>query len=230
MEPLVGQGWTLVYEMLFYSIFACMLFLPRRRAVMAASAALIALVAIGKIFPNMHPTFERWCDPIIIEFIFGMAVGLAYREGLILNKTIAAGLVALGLIILVLDQAYLFSGWRAFAAGVPAALVVLGSTTGRFPRVPVLAPLSLLLGDTSYALYLFHPTVTRAFIVVSRWVGFNLAHFPLAYFFASFVVAIVSAIILHECLERPLMRYLRARAKFIERAPPMPPQSKPLKT
>ena len=45
MQPLVGQGWTLNYEMFFYAIFAAAILAPRRIAVALASGVLI--VAVG---------------------------------------------------------------------------------------------------------------------------------------------------------------------------------------
>ncbi len=49
MDPLVGQGWSLHYELLFYVIFACGLCFSRRNGVLLTVAALIALVAYGTL-------------------------------------------------------------------------------------------------------------------------------------------------------------------------------------
>jgi len=48
-EPILGLGWTLIHEMFFYLIFACLLFLPRKYLPLAL-AAWAALTIIGAQF------------------------------------------------------------------------------------------------------------------------------------------------------------------------------------
>jgi peptidoglycan/LPS O-acetylase OafA/YrhL len=43
IDPLYGLGWTLNYEMMFYVIFACALFAPRKIAVAIASSILLTM-------------------------------------------------------------------------------------------------------------------------------------------------------------------------------------------
>src|SRR5688572_9349206 len=46
--PVHLLGWTLNYEMFFYAVFAAAIVLPRRAAVVAVCAALVALVVTGR--------------------------------------------------------------------------------------------------------------------------------------------------------------------------------------
>jgi exopolysaccharide production protein ExoZ len=82
VQAIVGQGWTLVYEMFFYAIFACAIFLPRRAAVGMASSALVGVVLAGLVVAPSSVAFAFWSDPIVLEFAFGMLLAIAYREGL----------------------------------------------------------------------------------------------------------------------------------------------------
>ena len=50
INPVVGQGWTLNYEMLFYVIFAPALLASRFRAVSMVSLVLVTIVAAGALF------------------------------------------------------------------------------------------------------------------------------------------------------------------------------------
>ena len=49
ISPIIGVGWTLDYEMLFYLIFAGALFLSLRRGLLAIGALFVSAVGIGAI-------------------------------------------------------------------------------------------------------------------------------------------------------------------------------------
>ncbi|MGB8184237.1 MAG: acyltransferase, partial [Pseudolabrys sp.] len=102
VEPIVGQGWTLNYEMLFYVVFAVAVAAPRRLAVAATAFFLIGLVFIGRFVDGLPTAVAFWADPIIIEFIFGMGIALAYREGVRLPRLAAVALIVAGFALLAL--------------------------------------------------------------------------------------------------------------------------------
>ena len=72
--PVVGQGWTLNYEMFFYVLFAVSVFFPRRLAVASTSALLIldshhrrdgsaadrVQLLVPADHPGVHLRDERW--------------------------------------------------------------------------------------------------------------------------------------------------------------------------
>jgi peptidoglycan/LPS O-acetylase OafA/YrhL len=80
MFPVVGQGWTLNYEMLFYAVFSACILLPRRQAVLAVAAVFAALSITGRTVDLPQP-FAFWASPIILEFVLGAVLGLLYVEG-----------------------------------------------------------------------------------------------------------------------------------------------------
>ncbi len=216
MEPLVGQGWTLVFEMEFYLIFALAVTVPRRPAVMMSSLVLISIVIIGRVLPSLPPSVVRWSDPILIEFIFGMLIGLAYREGMKLPKPLALTIIGVGGLLLIATQHITDEGLRSFTFGIPAALIVTGSSLGRFALAsPLWRPL-LLVGDASYALYLLHPIPARFFVLASRWIGISLGRFPWSFFVVSVMAAIALAIAVHYLIERPLTAFLRSRLSLAD--------------
>ena len=116
--PVYSLGWTLNYEMFFYVCFALTLRLARARAVAALSAALIGLVSVGRLVALPWPLFY-WADPIVLEFMFGLWLGLAHRAGW--RVPVRAG-VALSLTALAGVAAYVPSidsaqAWRGLAWG-----------------------------------------------------------------------------------------------------------------
>ena len=85
-RPVHSLGWTLEYEMFFYLVFACFLWLPRTRAVAGVAAFLGALVVANVAFQPQNVALAYWSDPIVLEFALGMGVALAHRSGLRLSN------------------------------------------------------------------------------------------------------------------------------------------------
>jgi peptidoglycan/LPS O-acetylase OafA/YrhL len=81
IDPLYGLGWTLNYEMMFYLIFACALFAPRKIAVAITSAILLTMTAIHTFQFPLPRQIAYLTDPIILEFVFGMGIALLFRTG-----------------------------------------------------------------------------------------------------------------------------------------------------
>jgi peptidoglycan/LPS O-acetylase OafA/YrhL len=219
MNPVVGQGWTLNYEMLFYLIFAVAVFGSRRTAVAASSLALIGLVAAGRIFAPTSPVLAFWTDSIILEFVFGMLIGLAYREGLRLPKWLSGAVIIAGLVLFYLNLGVfevpraLANGLvipRAIAYGVPAAVVVAGATFGDFSLAGVGWRVLAVVGDASYALYLFHAFPVRAVIYLFRWTGVDIESFRFFCLAVALGVSVAVAILIYYLFERPVTRALRS--------------------
>ena len=222
-RPLAAQGWTLNYELFFYVVFA--LFMPLRRtlAVLGVAAALVAIVVLGAIARPTQTALAYWSDPIILEFAIGMGIALARQHGIHLRRAYVPPLVALGLVVLSLDLAGM-AGFANFAVkangfarlagcGLPMA-IVFGAIVLVDPvldtRSRPLASLRLL-GDASYALYLFHPLV----IVFARkgYLMLGLAR-PLGYWplvLADIPLAAIVALAIHIAIERPVTLFLQTR-------------------
>lgn len=214
MQPVMAQGWTLNYEMLFYVIFTVAVFAPRRRATVIASLLLIAMVVCGRLFAPLPAMLAFWSDPIVLEFVFGMAIGLAYREGAKLPQPLALVLIGAGI-------ALVLAGWqlpgvdhRLVVWGIPAALIVAGSSLGRFSASQAAWRPLIALGNASYALYLVHAAPIRLIIVWARHANVDISRTPWLYFAASFIAAIALAFAVHYLFERPVTAALRRLAVF----------------
>jgi exopolysaccharide production protein ExoZ len=218
MFPVAGQGWTLNYEMLFYVIFSLAIFCPRRVAVALAAIVLATAVGVGQFLGPLPQPFEFWADPLVLEFGLGMAVGLAYVEGVRLPVWPRLMLILAGLALI-----YLFAtppaptAWhRALGWGVPAAMIVVGASFGRLNWETRAAALLVMIGDASYALYLFHPFSIRAFreLALRSWV--DPASQPWLYLVLALMTATAMALAIHYAVEKPITRTLRKA--FLPRA------------
>jgi exopolysaccharide production protein ExoZ len=211
VEPIVGQGWTLNYEMLFYVIFSGALLFSRRIAVALVSLILVAAAIAGKLIDPTPGPLSFWTDSVVLEFVLGMALGLAYQEGTRLSRwcrllLVGGALVLTGLIAL---QPW-FYVTRAFARGVPAAMIVAGAVLGT-PTGPSAGWRRLgIIGDASYALYLLHPLPVRTIDALLRRFGFDPAVYFWPYIAIATIASVALAVAAHYWLERPVTRALRA--------------------
>jgi peptidoglycan/LPS O-acetylase OafA/YrhL len=76
-NPVLPQGWTLDYEMMFYAIFALGLLFPRRLALPLLALTLGAFVVVGMFVRN--ETVAYLASPIILWFLLGIGLGAIWR-------------------------------------------------------------------------------------------------------------------------------------------------------
>jgi peptidoglycan/LPS O-acetylase OafA/YrhL len=210
VRPVMALGWTLNYEMLFYVVFACAMALPLRFG-LAAMTALLAGAALAKTLLGVEQTqLAFWMDPLVLEFLFGVYLGLAHRAGWRLSApvAIALGLAGLALVTTRLPEAAgLTISANFLRYGVPATMLVGAAALG--PQAPALGlgGFAIALGDASYALYLSHPFVIRPLREI--WLKIGGADFPLVlYVVVCTIGAVAVAFALHIYLERPIARLL----------------------
>ena len=157
INPVLGQGWTLDYEMFFYALFSVALLLPRRIGLAALAGTLIALVVFGRVAQPGGAPAVVWTGELLLEFLFGMAIGLLQERDVRLEAVLAALLIVVGLAAAVALGPITSDFGRLspiLRAGLPATLVVAGAVLGpRWPRRSTLLAVAAL-GDASYSLYL----------------------------------------------------------------------------
>ncbi len=94
--PILDLGWSLNFEMFFYLVFAFFLALPMRRAVFACGLVMALGVGLAFVFPLPLP-FGFWLQPIILEFVSGMALALIYMSGVRISAWVSVLLIAAAL-------------------------------------------------------------------------------------------------------------------------------------
>lgn len=198
--PVLSVGWTLNYEMLFYVIFSVAVLFRRRRAVAAATVVLLALYGAPFFFDTPRTTpWTVWMSSFLLEFAFGMWIGLAMREGLRFPWPASAALALAGLVVMISAFANDFAllsrcmGWGGGAAAIVAA-VVLADTTSPVPAM--LRPL-VSIGDASYALYLLHSMVSPLLVLLRVPRIVDPARWPILYCVIVVVIAVGGGLLLN---------------------------------
>jgi peptidoglycan/LPS O-acetylase OafA/YrhL len=219
-EPFFKLGWTLIYEMYFYAVFALLLLvrpISRRMILMVLWAAGAALVfALTKPLQAIPLVYT---NPIILEFVLGALIGFAYLNGYLrrFSPTFGWLLVLLSAAVIIFtpfpdDSEFMYrSIMRPVIYGIPAAMIVFGllsvDSSGKLQRLPWL----MLIGDASYSIYLSHTTTLTMFRVISR-----VLHVPVqipiigaALVGAALICAILLGIVVFRYVELPLMSWLK---------------------
>jgi peptidoglycan/LPS O-acetylase OafA/YrhL len=213
VQPIYSLGWTLNYEMFFYALFALTLVWPSRRAVTTLAVLMVGLVALGRLVALPQP-FAFWTDPIILEFVFGLTLGLFHGEGARLSGPVRILAVGAALAILSLNPLppqELGAFGRPVAWGLPAALLVAAAALGRERPGRTRVPLRFgaALGDASYALYLLHPFVVRAGSAAAAMTGLGVVVGPWGYVAVVLAAAVAVSLAVYRWFERPLTDFAR---------------------
>ncbi|HRE20455.1 MAG TPA: acyltransferase [Rhabdaerophilum sp.] len=207
-QPLVTAGWTLNFEMMFYTLFALALFLPQRFRINAVLTLLLGVVSLRAFDPRPFGAIWFYSSNIILEFGFGVMIGALVTAGRRYSTRTGAILVVLGAILVVLlSEVREAEHLRAILRGVPSAMIVLGAVMLELDGRVLVSRFARFLGDASYSIYLTHGMVLSAFTRV--WMKLlppALSNsFPL-FCFAGFVVAAVAGSAIYLWVEKPLGR------------------------
>ena len=220
LVPLLPVGWTLNFEMWFYVIFAAGLALTDRPVRLIVPVLLVAS-AIGLFRTDASDAPSTLLDPILWEFLLGMAVGLAMLAGWRLPAQFAFPAVAIGAValamplqqLLVADGGQLNSDvWRVIFFGLPGALLLLAAVSLEGTRWTARASgLVALLGDASYSIYLSHGFVTPAIGQIFRKLHLAGSLAAAISIVASCVCCATIGVMVYRHVERRILNLLRPR-------------------
>ena len=223
-SPILGVGWTLVFEVWFYLLFAATLVLrDRTKAVLGLAVAMAALVVVNRLARPDLFVLTTYTSPLLLEFVAGMLLGLLHARTV---RNPAArrrwpGLLLIGGGLLAMTAAEAAFGdavttdpmLRILGFGLPAAAIVRGALllecAGMRPRGRFL----IGQGEASYALYLTHLLTLHA---VSKVAGHLVPDggpaAAIAVGLVGMAAAGVAATLFHTRIEAPMIRALRRPA------------------
>jgi exopolysaccharide production protein ExoZ len=177
IEPFLSVGWTLSFEVLFYSAMAASIFLRTwvSRPAVLVIAFFLAAMSTRALFHTAVLDFLG--NPIILEFLFGIGISMMLQlTGP--NRRLAVGISVLVVLVLTYQLIFGFGGiseskfiqggelslrraivWGLPAAGIVYATLLFGNPSSEGSLRRFLA----FLGDASYSIYLVHLLVMAVF-------------------------------------------------------------------
>lgn len=213
VQPLLGVGWTLTFEMFFYVAFALVLFLRASRLYVVG--LVLAICSAGWLLRGaVWPPGAIYLDPIVLYFLVGMIIGRWTIDRSVPRCAIGLGCVLTFWAVLGSVKPSdggdfdLHSVQRpALVTLVVLAVVVLDPILdGRIPR-PI-----IFMGDASYALYLFHPLVAPLVPVTLHFLGLAVVPVSLV---LSVSVAVIAAALVYRFVEAPTTAWQRGRLPYL---------------
>jgi exopolysaccharide production protein ExoZ len=200
-------GWTLCFEVYFYLIFALLLNLPRTTFLGISAAIFVTGIVLG-ISTEPAPWLTVATNPILFEFYFGALIGFLFMNGFVLPRLVAGFAIVLGIATIFLTKDVDIGTWtRTICWGLPSSALLLGAISLEHAGMKVPRGF-VVLGDSSYSLYLIHPFVVPA--VGKLWVALQLSEHasPVILFSAAFLCALAAGHASFVAIEKPITRWL----------------------
>lgn len=214
ISPALPVGWTLSFELYFYLVIFASLKFFKENFLKATSLFLISFVILGFLPINLS-IFRFLTNPMLIYFVIGLMLLPLARK---LNFKFGKILIFTSLILLVylifngFDQvaspSYLYGRldpWkRLFYFGIPSVLFVLGmiNLEKYINKKNILTKLFILIGDSSYSLYLSHYLLLQIFFNI--W--FKFSSNPTFCFLFSLPFSICMSVLIYKYIEKPLLK------------------------
>ena len=192
--PILGVGWTLEWEMLFYLIFAfSLIFSKWNKSYM--------FIIIFFIF-----TIIATSEFIIIEFLFGMLIAYLYGHHTLDHKK-GLAIAILGFVFLMCSINQLDSEYyhRVIIWGLPSFLIIFGLVYAEQYKSPLLE----YLGNASYSIYLIHFLFIIVFYKFISNVSIVLNNDLLA--LLCLIGSILCGAILYSFIEKPLTKFSKSK-------------------
>jgi peptidoglycan/LPS O-acetylase OafA/YrhL len=218
-EPILGVGWSLRHELLFYALFSVALL--QRTVGIALLGAWGAAILFSMLVQcaTGTPFFDGIAGVLVFrgfnfEFFFGIATAIILRRRLVWHPGALAAIGAAGFLATGLWESYGVAPmheWpvRNLAYALSSALTLYGIATLDQARRTYVPALALRLGAASYSIYLTHIPVV---LIVEFALRFITPHVPMPVELAFVLVVasgVVAGTIFSEWVEQPILRWGR---------------------
>ncbi|MFA1625327.1 acyltransferase family protein [Rhizobium mongolense] len=214
LHPVVVQGWTLTYEMVFYLIFSLTLFFREHTTRLILAIGSLCIMCLASLLLDW-PYLRALTSPVILEFAAGLLIGRAFVRGPDCPPWLCIGLAAVALICLAAATAFDADLPRAIRWGVPSALLVLAAVMWERRRNVQPSSMLLFLGNASYSIYLWHVLFGVAIVALLLRSGIPHWAFPPI----EVAAALGLSLIAYVYVEKPLGRLINRRFQSRRRAP-----------
>ncbi|SEJ50688.1 Acyltransferase family protein [Dyadobacter sp. SG02] len=217
--PVLTLGWTLNYEMFFYvSIAAFIAIFGSKKGMIACLIGLSVFVLLSAFASWENYMFRFWSSPMIMEFVGGGILYYFWQHRLrSASRSLRNALIVVGFAALVFlpyaEYHYGLATQRFLLFGGPSLLVACGflCLEDRFNPQNKIHSTMVLLGDSSYAMYLVHPFVIYAFLrLVYTRIGMQGPVLDFLGMVLSMTLVCLISIAMHKWFEKPMVSLLRS--------------------
>jgi exopolysaccharide production protein ExoZ len=203
VEPLMGVGWTLIFEMFFYLVFSIALLL-RVNVYIFVGFVMIVLSMLSLMRPIDYPVWMYLFNPMVLEFWLGMIIGYFVLKGKLIKARYAVLLLILSTAWIMFSNEIIIP--EVISIGISAVVLVYSVVSLESFLKPNISKYVLFLSAASYSLYLVHPIFAPMVPVLMSKIGVRI--FGLSVFL-SVLFSIGVAILTYMHIESPITNYLK---------------------
>ncbi|MEM8325074.1 acyltransferase, partial [Morganella morganii] len=216
--PALFVGWTLNYEVYFYAVCAIGIAVGKFRYAFYILWFSITLVVIPSIIGSFDKPkiigigiINLTMQNLIWEFVFGAVMAVIYKSGKfsVRNGKVAITLVLAGISVPVwayvtqfdAGHGILYSG--KFFCVMFACLTICADFLQKNVRIPKCI---ILIGDSSYSLYLIHPIIFIVLFKIMETVGLNSIVNSFYFVAIVFISSVIASILSFKYIESKIPR------------------------
>lgn len=193
-NPIVHPGWTLEWEMLFYTVFGLCLWF--RNWIITLSVTSVVLLGIAFLMSNF----------ILVEFIAGLFIAITYKSfGL---KRFGFFSLILGFLLLSLslfDSIRFLTDNRVVLWGIPSIFIVYGAVAA--PQIN--SNFGKLLGDASYSIYLVQVLSIPVYYKILTTMNVQVDNDFLL--LLCLILTAIAGVMMYLLVEQPITKFLKRR-------------------
>ena len=210
---LLGNSWTLKYELFFYLILAFSLFFIKEIRYIIVISILSLLVVSGLFVDGLYLSFLT--NPLLLEFILGIMIYQLHKKIKIsINVGVTLVLVALSLSIFFTSLNLVDSYPKAIVGGIPGLLFFIGllSFEPLFEKRNSDRSFLILkkISISSYSLYLSQPFSLAFFAIILNKLGIN----EYGYLYVSLLLlfALITGYMVHIFIEKRIIKAFQKKS------------------
>lgn len=213
LQPMLGVGWTLNYEMIFYAMATISLVISPARFYYATCVLVTAMFGMGYLLPDGTPYAKFLQSSLIFEFLLGMAI-FKLKDVAWLHKVpmplIATAIASLYAIMALCEINAIGSRFVAF--GIPASLIVFLALQLEplfLQANSIVVRVLVHIGDASYATYLSHTFVVESIKkFLPRFTNGLTIESPIGVAIAILLSIVVGGLV-YICLDKPSVKFAK---------------------
>jgi len=209
--PVLAQGWTLSFEMLFYGLATmCLIVMGKPVQWIFIIVAVISLS--GLFIQKPSNSFIALINPLMIEFAFGMLIANFAHTLKNLPRRLTVTMIVAATLCFIWGSSFQTERFdiRVLAWGVPGAVIVMAALSFEKIISTRLAYGLNLVGDSSYAIYLFHTfTLPPVAMIFKMFVTKQDYSTSIAITVIGTLASIATGIFIHLAIEKPILKGLR---------------------
>lgn len=194
---IIGQGWTLQYEMYFYIVFAVTILMTKKLSVVAIVIA--SFYAVTSLNPGLlGPYGFMTSNAVVFDFVMGMGVAWVYKKGwfeIVPSISPLSAIVTMGLLLSLSCYLAVFNQVdKLYSFGMVACLILIVASKSTFSG-SALGRVSVFVGEASYTTYLVHLLPLGYIITIIRGYDLHGANADLVIAISTIAITAMSCIL-----------------------------------